>query len=57
MNEAEIRRRLRDGHGVHVTLVAPQQWRIGLLGADARPDAAQRVLTALEHVLAEKSTR
>jgi aspartate aminotransferase-like enzyme len=57
VNEAKARSRLREEHGVHVTLVAPQKWRIGLLGADARPDAAQRVLTALEHVLAEKSTR
>jgi aspartate aminotransferase-like enzyme len=51
--EAEARRRLLEQFGVHVTLVASQTWRIGLLGADARPDAAQRVLTALEHVLAE----
>jgi aspartate aminotransferase-like enzyme len=57
LNESEARRRLREEHGVHVTLVAPQTWRIGLLGADARPDAAQRVLTAFEHVLAEKSAR
>ena len=52
--EAEVRRRLLEQFGVHLTLVAAHTWRIGLLGADARPDAALRVLTALEHVLAEK---
>ena len=52
--EAKVRRRLLEQFGVHVTLVESTTWRIGLLGADARPDAAQRVLTALEHVLAEK---
>ncbi|MCA1647592.1 MAG: hypothetical protein LC797_19720 [Chloroflexi bacterium] len=51
--EADARRSLLEQFGVHVTLVATHTWRIGLLGADARPDAAQRVLTALQHVLAE----
>jgi aspartate aminotransferase-like enzyme len=56
-NEAEPGRRLREEHGVHVTLIEKNTWRIGLLGADARPDAAQRVLSALEYVLAENTTQ
>jgi aspartate aminotransferase-like enzyme len=52
---ADARRRLREQFGVHVTLVANQTWRVGLLGADARPDAANRVLTAIEHVLGEQT--
>jgi aspartate aminotransferase-like enzyme len=56
-NEAEPRRRLREEHGVHVALIEKNTWRIGLLGADARPDAAQRVLSALEHVLAENTAQ
>jgi len=55
VQEADARRSLLEQFGVHVTLVDKQTWRIGLLGADARPDAAQRVLAALEHVLAEKT--
>jgi len=51
--EAEARRSLLEQFGVHVSLVGAQTWRIGLLGADARPDAANRVLAAIEHVLAE----
>jgi (S)-ureidoglycine-glyoxylate aminotransferase len=54
VDEVTARRRLLEQFGLHVTVVATQTWRIGLLGADARPDAAQRVLTAIEHVLAEK---
>jgi alanine-glyoxylate transaminase/serine-glyoxylate transaminase/serine-pyruvate transaminase len=57
LNEAEARRRLREEHGVHVALIEKNTWRIGLLGADARPDAAQRVLSALEHVLAENTAQ
>jgi len=52
IDEAHARRRLLDRFGVHVAHVAPRTWRLGLLGADARPDAAERVLTALERVLA-----
>ncbi len=57
LNEAEARRRLRGEHGVHVALIEKNTWRIGLLGADAQPDAAKRVLCALEHVLAENPTQ
>ena len=56
VDEAEARKRLLDRFGVHVTPIAAHTWRVGLLGADARPDAAQRVLTAVQHVLAEQTT-
>jgi aspartate aminotransferase-like enzyme len=50
-DEASSRRRLLDLFGVHVRLIAPHTWGIGLLGADARLHAAMRVLTAVEEVL------
>jgi aspartate aminotransferase-like enzyme len=53
--EAEARRSLLEQFGIHVTSIAPQTWRFGLLGADARPDAAHRVITAVEHVLRENA--
>jgi (S)-ureidoglycine-glyoxylate aminotransferase len=53
--EADARRGLLEQFGVHVTLIAAHSWRNGLLGADARPDAAGRVLTALEHVLLKQT--
>ncbi|HEY1246740.1 MAG TPA: aminotransferase class V-fold PLP-dependent enzyme [Hyphomicrobiaceae bacterium] len=52
VDEARARRRLLDCFGIHVAHVAPHTWRLGLLGADARADAAERVLVALEKVLA-----
>jgi (S)-ureidoglycine-glyoxylate aminotransferase len=52
---AETRRSLLEQFGIHVSLIDGQTWRIGLLGADARSDAAQRVLTAMEHVITEKT--
>jgi aspartate aminotransferase-like enzyme len=51
VDEAHARRQLLDRFSIHVTRVAPRTWRLGLLGADARRDAAERVLTALEKVL------
>jgi (S)-ureidoglycine-glyoxylate aminotransferase len=48
---SDMRRRLLEDFGVHVTRVAERAWRVGLLGADARHDAVQRVLTAIEKVL------
>jgi alanine-glyoxylate transaminase/serine-glyoxylate transaminase/serine-pyruvate transaminase len=51
VDESRAWRQLLDRFGVHVTRVAPRTWRLGLLGADARPDAAERVLAALEKVL------
>jgi aspartate aminotransferase-like enzyme len=52
LHAADLRNRLLEEFGIYVTAVGPQAWRVGLLGADARPDAAQRVLTAIEKVLA-----
>jgi aspartate aminotransferase-like enzyme len=51
--EAQARQRLLDDFGIYLTRVAPRSWRLGLLGADAGPDAVHRVLTALEKVLTE----
>jgi aspartate aminotransferase-like enzyme len=50
-DEASARRKLLETFGVHVRHIAPHTWGIGLLGADARLDAAMRVLTAVEEVL------
>ena len=50
-DEASARRKLLEQFGVHVRRIAPQTWGIGLLGADARLDAALRVLSAVEAVL------
>jgi hypothetical protein len=41
---------LLEDFGVHVTRVTPRRWRVGLLGADAQPDAVNRVLAAFEAV-------
>jgi aspartate aminotransferase-like enzyme len=51
VDEARARRQLLDRFGVHVTHLAPGTWRLGLLGADAHPDVAERVLAALGKVL------
>jgi aspartate aminotransferase-like enzyme len=45
-------RRLLEQLGVHVKRIDPSTWRLGLLGADARPEAVERVLAGLEDVLA-----
>jgi aspartate aminotransferase-like enzyme len=45
-------RRLLDHFGVYVTRLTPSTWRLGLLGAQARPDAVEHVLAGLESVLA-----
>jgi (S)-ureidoglycine-glyoxylate aminotransferase len=51
-DEADAARRtLLETFGVHVRRTAPHTWGIGLLGADARIDAAMHVLTAVEAVL------
>jgi (S)-ureidoglycine-glyoxylate aminotransferase len=50
-DEGAARRKLLDEFGVHVNVIGPHTWRVGLLGADARVDAAQRVLSAVEHAL------
>jgi (S)-ureidoglycine-glyoxylate aminotransferase len=49
--EADARRRLLDEHGVHVSVVGHNMWRVGLLGADARADMARRVVGAIEKIL------
>jgi aspartate aminotransferase-like enzyme len=51
VDEAAARRRLVEEFGVQVARIAPHTWRIGLLGADARSDAVNHVLAALEKVL------
>jgi aspartate aminotransferase-like enzyme len=51
-DEAKARRRLLEEFGVYVTRVGPGAWRLGLLGADARLEAVNLVLAALEKVLA-----
>ena len=53
VNEAELRHRLLESFGVHVRLIGCHTWRLGLVGADARPDAVYRVLAAVEKVLAQ----
>jgi aspartate aminotransferase-like enzyme len=53
--EGRARRALLEQFGIHVTLVGEQTWRVGLLAADARPESAQRLLAALQHILAEKA--
>jgi aspartate aminotransferase-like enzyme len=50
-DEARARRMLLVHFGIHVRSSAPGTWRIGLLGTDARLDAALRVLTAIAVVL------
>jgi alanine-glyoxylate transaminase/serine-glyoxylate transaminase/serine-pyruvate transaminase len=51
IDEPNAWRRLLEKFGVHVTRLAPRIWRLGLLGADARPQAAEQVLNALSRVL------
>ncbi len=50
------RRHLLEAFGVQVGWVAPSTWSIGLLGADARLDAAMRVLSALQQALHQSRT-
>jgi aspartate aminotransferase-like enzyme len=52
VNEPEARQRLIEQFGVYLTKVGPRAWRLGLLGADARLDAVNRVLNAIEKVVA-----
>jgi (S)-ureidoglycine-glyoxylate aminotransferase len=51
VDEVSARTQLLEMFGVHVRPIAQHSWRIGLLGADARLDAATRVLSGVEHVL------
>jgi aspartate aminotransferase-like enzyme len=51
VDETRARHQLRDRFGVQVTRVAPRTWRLGLLGAEARPDAVEHLLGALQKVL------
>ena len=53
VSEGDARRRLLEDYGIHITLIARQTWRVGLLGADALQRNVERVLTSLEKVLAE----
>jgi aspartate aminotransferase-like enzyme len=51
IEEPTARRRLLEEFAVHVTRLTPATWRLGLLGADARPEAVHVLLAALEKVL------
>ena len=51
VDEPAAWKRLLEEFGVHVTRVAPRTWRLGLLGADARPEAVHQLLNALSRVL------
>jgi (S)-ureidoglycine-glyoxylate aminotransferase len=53
VDETAARRALLDDFGVYVTQIGARTWRLGLLGAEARHDAVQLVLAALEKVLKE----
>jgi alanine-glyoxylate transaminase/serine-glyoxylate transaminase/serine-pyruvate transaminase len=59
VDEAQVRRRLLGEHGIEIGAglgeLAGKVWRIGLMGASARPDAVDRVLDALGNVLARKA--
>jgi len=52
----QVQRRLLHEHGVEIGgglgPAAPPMWRVGLMGHNARPEAAQRVLAALDAVMA-----
>jgi len=48
----QARHILLEQFGVYVTRLSPSTWRLGLLGADARPEAVERVAAGLESVLA-----
>jgi alanine-glyoxylate transaminase/serine-glyoxylate transaminase/serine-pyruvate transaminase len=50
LDEAALRDRLLQRHGIFVRLVGPHTWQIGLLGADATLPNARRLLLALKDV-------
>jgi (S)-ureidoglycine---glyoxylate transaminase len=50
IDDESARKQLAKDFGVHVTRVAPRTWRLGLLGADARPEAVNVTLAALEKI-------
>ena len=50
VDEAHAQERLAEDFGVHVTRIAPRRWRLGLLGADARREAVNLTLAALQKV-------
>jgi (S)-ureidoglycine---glyoxylate transaminase len=49
--EGGLRQRLLQDFGIHVRPIDAHTWRIGLLGADARPETAQQVLLSLGKLL------
>jgi (S)-ureidoglycine-glyoxylate aminotransferase len=53
-DESALREALLDQFGVHVRLIDQHTWRIGRLGEQARPDAANRVLTSIEKLLEQR---
>jgi alanine-glyoxylate transaminase / serine-glyoxylate transaminase / serine-pyruvate transaminase len=58
VDRAEVQRRMLDEHGIEVGgglgPDAPSIWRIGLMGPNANEETADRVLAALEEVLAPR---
>lgn len=59
VDEAAVRRRLLLEHGIEIGAglgaLAGRIWRVGLMGASARPDAVDRVIEALGAVLRRKA--
>ena len=55
---SEIQARMLGGHGIEIGgglgPAAPPMWRIGLMGQNATPETADRVLSALDAVLADE---
>lgn len=54
VSEERARKRMLEEFGVYVTRLRPGVWRLGLLGADARPDTVNQVLHSIEKVLASE---
>jgi aspartate aminotransferase-like enzyme len=52
VDEDEARAALLANFGVYVGRAAPRTWRLGLLGADARPQSLNQLLLSLKSVLA-----
>jgi aspartate aminotransferase-like enzyme len=53
-DEAEARGRLAEQHGIAIRRLSARAWRLGLVGPDARLENVNRVLLAMERVLAHR---